>query len=54
MRSTKTVDLHCTCRMPEEKGDDMAECDSCHVSWTFPVRCLVRRTYTGNVKLMLL
>ena len=30
-RSTKTVELHCTCRMPEEKGDEMAECDSCHV-----------------------
>ena len=31
VRSTKTVELHCTCRMPEEKGDEMAECDSCHV-----------------------
>ena len=31
VKSTKTVELHCTCRMPEEKGDEMAECDSCHV-----------------------
>ena len=31
VRSTKTVELHCTCRMPEEKGHEMAECDSCHV-----------------------
>ena len=31
IKSTKTVELHCTCRMPEEKGDEMAECDSCHV-----------------------
>ena len=31
VRSTKTVNLHYTCRMPEEKGDEMAKCDSCHV-----------------------
>ena len=31
IKSTKTVDLHCTCRMPEETGDEMAECDLCHV-----------------------
>ena len=30
-KSTKTVELYCTRRMPEEKGDEMAECDSCHV-----------------------
>ena len=28
----KTVELHCSCRMPEEKGQlGMAECDSCHI-----------------------
>ena len=26
-----TVELHCSCRMPEEKGDVMAQCDVCHV-----------------------
>ena len=30
-QSTKIVEPHCTCRMPEEKGDEMAECDSCHL-----------------------
>ena len=25
------VELHCSCRMPEEKGDEMAECDFCNV-----------------------
>ena len=30
-RFTKTVQLHCTCHMPEEKGDEVAEYDSCHV-----------------------
>ena len=30
-----TVKLHCSCRMPEEKGDQMAECDSCHI-WYHP------------------
>ena len=28
----KTVELYCSCRMPEEKGQlGMAECDSCHI-----------------------
>ena len=31
VRSSKTVDLHCSCRMPEQPGDEMAECDKCHV-----------------------
>lgn len=31
IKSSKTVDLHCSCRMPEQPGDEMAECDSCHV-----------------------
>ena len=31
IKSTKAVELHCTCRMPEEKGDEMAECDSCNI-----------------------
>ena len=30
-REPKTVELHCSCRMPEEEGDEMAMCDSCHV-----------------------
>ena len=31
VKSSKTVDLHCSCRMPEQPGDEMAECDKCHV-----------------------
>ena len=31
VKSSKTIDLHCSCRMPEQPGDEMAECDSCHV-----------------------
>ena len=27
----KTVELHCSCRMPEREGDKMAECESCQV-----------------------
>ena len=30
-RKPKTVELHCSCRMPEEEGDEMAKCDSCHI-----------------------
>ena len=30
-RKPKTVELHCTCRMPERKVDKFAECDSCHI-----------------------
>ena len=30
IKSAKTVDLYCSCRMPGE-SNDMAECDSCHV-----------------------
>ena len=30
-RKPKTVELHCSCRMPEEEGFQMAMCDSCHV-----------------------
>ena len=31
VKFTKTVELYCTCRMPEEEGvDEMVECDSCH------------------------
>ena len=29
VRYTQSVDLHCSCRLPEEKGDKMAECDVC-------------------------
>ena len=31
VRKPKTVELHCSCRMPEEKGDEMVQCDVCHV-----------------------
>ena len=31
VKSSKPVELHCSCRMPEQQGDEMAECDSCHV-----------------------
>ena len=30
VKSTETVELFCTCRMPEERGDVMAKCESCH------------------------
>ena len=29
VRYTQSVDLHCSCRLPEEKGDKMAKCDMC-------------------------
>ena len=29
VRHTQSVDLHCSCRLPEEIGDKMAECDVC-------------------------
>ena len=28
-QKSQTVDLHCSCRLPEERGDKMAECDKC-------------------------
>ena len=31
VKSTQTVDLHCSCRMPEKIGDIMAQCDVCNV-----------------------
>ena len=31
VKSSKTLDLHCSCRMPEQPGDEMAECDKCDV-----------------------
>ena len=30
-RKPKTVELHCSCRMPERDGEKFAECDSCHI-----------------------
>ena len=30
-RKPKTVELHCSCRMLEEEGDEMAKCNSCHI-----------------------
>ena len=29
VNNTQSVDLHCSCRLPEEIGDKMAECDMC-------------------------
>ena len=29
VKCTQTVDLHCSCRLPEERGYKMAECDVC-------------------------
>ena len=29
VRHTQSVDLHCSCRLPEEEGNKMAECDIC-------------------------
>ena len=29
VRHTQSVDLHCSCHLPEEIGDKMAECDVC-------------------------
>ena len=29
VKKTQSVDLHCSCRLPEERGDKMAECDVC-------------------------
>ena len=29
VKHIQVADLHCSCRMPEEVGDDMAECDLC-------------------------
>ena len=31
VKSSTTVDLHCSCHMPEQTGDELAKCDSCHV-----------------------
>ena len=50
VKRTQTVDLHCSCHMPEERGDGMAECDlsgTTDTAWTFLVKCLVSH---GNVK----
>ena len=29
VRHTQSVDLHCSCRLPKEISDKMAECDIC-------------------------
>ena len=29
VKCTQEIDLHCSCRLPEEDGDEMAECDLC-------------------------
>ena len=30
VKSTQEVDLHCSCHMPEGKGEQFAECDGCN------------------------
>ena len=55
VRKPKTVALHCSCRMPEEKGDEMhsvmcAMSGLTATAWTFPVRCLVSLRSTGSVR----
>ena len=30
-RKPRAIELHCSCHMPEEEGDQMAMCDICHV-----------------------
>ena len=53
VRKPKTVELHCSCRMPEEKGDEMAQCAISGITataWTFPVRCLVSLRSAGSVR----
>ncbi len=55
VKSSTTVDLHCSCRMPEHTGDELAKCDSCGITataWIFPVRCLVAHMFSGNVRLV--
>ena len=45
-------DLHCSCRLPEVKGDKMAECDVVIISTvlTFPMRYLVPVKFPGRVQ----
>ena len=31
IKHTQEVDLHCSCRMPEVEGDEIAQCDTCDV-----------------------
>ena len=31
VKSSETTELHCSCHMPEELGDQMAQCDSCQI-----------------------
>ena len=49
VRKPKIVELHCSCRMPEEKGDEMAQCDVCHVWYHRHILCLVSLRSTGSV-----
>ena len=53
VRKPKTVELHCSCRMPEEKGDEMAQCDVCHIWYhchcmDIPSTGSVRDVYMSN------
>ena len=57
VRKPKIVKLHCSCCMPEEKGDEMAQCDVCHVWYhrhcmdiPSEVRCLVSLRSAGSVR----
>ena len=51
VRHTQSVDLHCFCRLPEEKGDKMAECVRFGIistTWTFLVRYLVTHGHVNH------
>ena len=57
VKSSKTVDLHCSCRMPEQPGDEMAESESAMfgitaTAWIFPVKCLAMLKFHGNARLV--
>ena len=48
VKSSKTIDLHYSCRMPERPGDEIAKCDMCCMyvwytatAWIYSVKCLV-------------
>ena len=54
VRHTQSVNLHCSCRLPEEIGDKMAECDVCkpgttNTAWMFLTMFLKKNMSPGSV-----
>ena len=54
-RKPTTIELHCSCRMPEEEGDQVAmvipvTSGITVTAWIFPAMCLVSLRFTGSVK----